>query len=335
MKFTLKDYQVDAVAEVLDRLTDARKIHKDLRKTSQFALTATTGAGKTVMAAAAIEALFCGADAFDFPQDPGAVVLWFSDDPSLNEQTRYRLMEASDKLSHSDLVVIEHPFSLEKLQPGKVYFLNTGKLTKSSLLTRGHDAGDEDNQIEELRASSSPDLQGYTIWETIGNTISDPLLTLYMVLDEAHRGMGTTRTDRDKPTIVKRLINGHTGVPAMPVVWGISATVTRFEAAMAAAEVTAARLGLPKVDVDPVRVQESGLLKDDIALDIPAEKGDFDSVLLTRATRKIVESTKEWAAYTADQASEGDVILEPVVPLMVLQSPNTPNPDELARSTLR
>ena len=45
----------------------------------------------TVMAAAAIEALFWGNDAFNFEPDSGAVVLWFSDDPSLNEQSRARL----------------------------------------------------------------------------------------------------------------------------------------------------------------------------------------------------------------------------------------------------
>lgn len=326
MRYTLKEYQVDAVGDVLANLQRARKIFHQLGDASQFALTATTGAGKTVMAAAAIEALFYGDDAFDFEPDPSAVVLWFSDDPSLNEQTRFRLMEASDKLVHSDLVIVQHPFSEERFAPGKVYFLNTGKVTKSSLLTRGHGLGDEEEQFEELRASTSPDLQAYTVWETIGNTIEDANLTLYMVLDEAHRGMGT-KAAADKPTIVKRLINGQAGVPPMPVVWGISATVQRFEDAMRSAEVSAKRIGLPKVLVDSVRVQESGLLKDDIVLDIPAESGRFDTVLLVRATRKIVDSTKAWAAYASEQGDR-----DPVVPLMVLQSPNTPDPDLLARA---
>jgi type III restriction enzyme len=35
-----------------------------------------------------------------------------------------------------------------------------------------------------------PDLRSHTIWDTIRNTIEDPALTLYLVLDEAHRGMG-------------------------------------------------------------------------------------------------------------------------------------------------
>lgn len=329
MRYTLKDYQADAVRDVLTNLRKARHIYHSLGDTSQFALTATTGAGKTVMAAAVIEALFYGDDELDFEPDPSAVVLWFSDDPSLNEQTRFRLMAASDQLRHSDLVVIAHPFSEEKLKPGKVYFLNTGKLTKSSLLTRGHE-GDEDAQIPELRASVRPDLQGYTVWDTLRNTIEDPDLTLYMVLDEAHRGFGT-RTSSDKPTIVRRLVNGHAGVPPIPVVWGVSATVARFEQAMADAHVSGDRMALRKVVVDPVLVQESGLLKDTIVLDIPAESGMFDTVLLGRATRKIVESTAAWAEYAATQTAAGTKT-DPVVPLLVLQLPNTPDPDMVARA---
>lgn len=348
MRYVLKDYQADAVTDVLANLAEAREMFHNprLRRTSSFALTATTGAGKTVMAAAAIEALFYGDDTFDFEADPTAVVLWFSDDPSLNEQTRFRLMAASDRLTHSDLVTISYPFTQEKLKAGKVYFLNTGKLTRSSLLTRGHDDGeDEESQFPELRASARPDLQGYTIWDTLQNTIEDPDLTLYMVLDEAHRGFGT-RTSTDKPTIVRRLINGHAGVPPIPVVWGISATVKRFEDAMRSAEVAASRRELDRVTVDPVAVLESGLLKDTIVLDIPAEAGVFDTVLLARATGKIRESTAAWAEYARAQATGTDkhddasggggdatpVVVDPVVPLMVLQLPNKPDPDTVKRA---
>ena len=86
MKFTLKDYQRDAVIQVLDNLERARKKYHDDDRETSFTLTATTGAGKTVMAAAAIEALFYGNDELDFEPDPGAVVIWFSDDPNLNDQ---------------------------------------------------------------------------------------------------------------------------------------------------------------------------------------------------------------------------------------------------------
>ena len=100
MKFTLKDYQVDAVDDVLGNLREARDTVAPLRaRLTHFSLTATTGAGKTVMAAAVIEALFYGNDEFDFEPDPGAVVLWFSDDPTLNEQTRFRFRQASSELT--------------------------------------------------------------------------------------------------------------------------------------------------------------------------------------------------------------------------------------------
>src|SRR5690606_40787598 len=96
MKFTLKDYQRDAVRDALANLRKARRYWHNEGDKSAFSLTAVTGAGKTVMAAAALEALFHGDDAFEFDADPGAVVIWFSDDPALNEQTRFRLLEASE-----------------------------------------------------------------------------------------------------------------------------------------------------------------------------------------------------------------------------------------------
>ncbi len=137
MKFTLWEYQTDAVRDVLSNLNKAKKDwHSDAYK-SAFSLTAVTGAGKTVMAAAVFEALFHGDDELNFDADLNAVVIWFSDDPALNEQTRFRLMEASDRLNHADLVPVGNTFNRDKFEPRKVYFLNTGKLAKHSLLVRG------------------------------------------------------------------------------------------------------------------------------------------------------------------------------------------------------
>ncbi|QYY35411.1 DEAD/DEAH box helicase family protein [Ruficoccus sp. ZRK36] len=319
MKFTLKGYQTDAVIDVLDNLKKARRRWHEDTDRHAFSLTAATGAGKTVMAAAVFEALFHGDDGFNFDRDPGAVVIWFSDDPSLNEQTRFRLMESSDRLRHTDLVVVENTFNRAKFDPGKIYFLNTQKLGKKSLLVRGFEGDEEDGTFPTMR----PDLRSHTIWDTIRNTIEDPALTLYLVLDEAHRGMGTQV--REKSTIVKRLINGENGVPGIPVVWGISATVDRFNKAM---EVATGRTTLPPVTVDPVLVQESGLLKDTVILDIPDEAtGDFDTVLVRRATDKLKESSKEWASYTKQQGTD-----EAVLPLMVMQVPNKPSPKDIGRA---
>ena len=300
MKFTLKDYQRDAVRDALSNLKDARDDWLRKSRKCAFSLTAVTGAGKTVMAAAAFEALFHGDDELDFDADPGAVVIWFSDDPSLNEQTRFRLMEASDRINHSDMVVVENTFNQPRFQAGKIYFLNTQKFSKNSLLVRGHDPEELQTKGGDLLPETRPDLRAFTIWDTIQNTIEDPELTLYLVLDEAHRGMGkqTTAAENSKSTIVQRLINGSGGVPGIPVVWGISATVERFNQAIASA---GKHIKLPNVVVDAAKVQESGLIKDTILLDIPDDTGDFDTVLVRRATDKLKDSTFAWAEYAKQQ----------------------------------
>ncbi len=322
MKFTLKDYQEDAVKDVMDNLKDAKFFWHDRTRKTAFSLTATTGAGKTVMAAAVFEALFYGDDDYDFEPDPGAVVVWFSDDPSLNEQSRFRLMEASDKLTISDLVNVESSFCREKFEPGKVYFLNTQKLSKKSLLVRGHDPEDPAIESDSGQMRIMPDDRAYTIWDTIKNTIEDPEFTLYLLLDEAHRGMKEGRTRGDsKPTIVKQLINGKGSVPGIPVVWGISATVERFNETITGMQ---GRATLPNVVVDSKQVQASGLLKDTINLDIPDETGDFTTVLLRRGTDKLKEISEEWNKY-----SEAQEDANTVAPLMVLQVPNKPDHDDI------
>jgi len=270
------------------------------------------------MAAAVIEALFFGNDEFDFEPDPGAVVLWFSDDPALNEQSRVRVQEAASELD-SRLRVIESTFSEPSLRPGQVYFLNTQKLSKNSRLVRGEPTPDPGQP--RLFQPRPDDVQS-SIYDIITNTVDNSNLTLYFVLDEAHRGMGTTSKDRS--TIVQRLINGRGAVPAMPVVFGISATVERFENSMKEAE---GRTALPSVMVDSALVQASGLLKDDIVLSIPVEEGVFDTVLLRRAVEKIRASTSAWNDYAAEQEEA-----EPVVPLLVVQVGDKPTEETLMRT---
>lgn len=322
MKFTLKDYQEDAVKDVLVNLRKASERWSGDEDTTAFSLTATTGAGKTVMAAAVLEALFHGDDTFDFEPDPSAVVIWFSDDPSLNEQSKFRLLEASDRVAPSDLVVVQNTFGRESFEPGKIYFLNTQKLSKNSLLVRGADVDKEG--YAKSGQQVMPDLRAFTIWDTILNTINDPSLTLILVLDEAHRGMGGGPKHSEKTTIVQRLINGMGSVPGIPVVWGISATVERFNSAIAGMH---GRSTLPNVVVDPAKVQASGLLKDTIILDVPNAVGQFDTVLVRRGTDKLKAVSAAWAAYHKDQGA-----LEEVFPLLVLQVPNTPDHDEIGRA---
>lgn len=322
MKFTLKDYQDVAVKEVLKRLKKARKLWREDGEKHAFSLTATTGAGKTVMAASVFESLFLGNDDYDFQTDPGAVVIWFSDDPSLNEQSRWRLLEASDKLTYSDLVSVDNSFSADKFRPGRVYFLNTQKLSKNSLLVRESSVDEPEMETVDGQMRLVPDMRQHTIWDVIRNTIEDPDLTLYLVLDEAHRGMKESGPSTDnKTTIVKQLINGANGTPGIPIVWGISATIQRFNDAV---KDMRDREPLSSVVVSSKEVQGSGLLKDIINLDVPDETGDFSTVLLRRATAKLREISNAWNDYSQQQ-DDADTVL----PLMVVQIPNSPNHHEI------
>lgn len=319
MRYTLKDYQAEAVREVLRNLERARDSYRRYGALSQFSLTATTGAGKTVMAAAVIEALFFGNDEFDVSGDPGAVVLWFSDDPALNEQSRARIQAAASELDHC-LRVVPTTFSEPSFRPRTVYFLNTQKLSRNSRLVKGAPNVSDDEALPGLKPR--PDEVQSSIYDTITNTIANENLTLYLVLDEAHRGMGTRASDRS--TIVKRLINGQGVVPPMPVVFGISATVERFEAAMKDAK---GRDALRSVQVDSALVQASGLVKDDIALYIPAEDGAFETVLLTKAVEKVRSSQAAWEGYAREQGEA-----EAVRPLLVVQVGDKPSLDTLTRT---
>ncbi|ROR55065.1 type III restriction/modification enzyme restriction subunit [Luteococcus japonicus] len=324
MKFTLKDYQADAVSALLERLESARSQFRSFDERSSVSLCATTGAGKTVMSAAVIEALFNGSDEFEFEQDETAVVIWFSDSPELNAQTKQRLMDASDKLVRSDLVTIEPPFAQPRLEAGKVYFLNTQKLGAKSKLTRGAPAEDlQDAMVDSLQ----PDDQAWTIWETINNTIADPNLTLYLFLDEAHRGFGA-KTTRDKSTIVKRLVNGSNLVQPAPIVVGISATIGKFATAMSDADFQSNRKALEPVNVDGERVQESGLLKDTVVVDFTTENGVFDRALVRKGAERLRNATEAWREYARVQQDPSTH----VVPLLVLQIPNRPDHDEVGRA---
>ena len=228
MRYELRDYQRDAALEVLKRVRRGRRDWREDRERSSFALSAITGSGKTVIATAVIEALLFGSTDMDTDADPRISFLWITDDPALNRQTRGRMFDASELLAPTTLVEVDESFLDADLAPGRVFFLNTQKLSRSSRLVQ-----------------SGTNAREYSFWDILGKTIRGDATDLVLVLDEAHRGM---KRAADRKTIVSRLIHGQPGSnPAIPIVWGISATIERFTSAMG--EVTD-RTGYPNVAVD-------------------------------------------------------------------------------------
>ena len=120
-----------------------------------------------------------------------------------------------------------------------MYFLNAQKLQKNSRMVRGRRSTPADG-VGELNLPL-PDDTASTVWDTIRNTINHPRRTLYFIVDEAHRGAKQTS---DRKTILQSLIAGHDDVPAMPIVWGISATVDRFNDLMNSLSATVGRMQL-------------------------------------------------------------------------------------------
>lgn len=317
MKYTLRPYQETAAYRIMEGLSSAQRSAAQ----TVFALSAPTGAGKTVIATSVFERLLLPSD--DHAPDTKAIILWLSDNPDLNQQSRFRIEGASSDLA-SRTVEIDNTFNKPTFDPGCIYFLNTQKIGKGTKLTGG--TADTDASL----MSRSDTLQ-VTIWDTIRNTIESENHNLYLVVDEAHRG--AKKQNKDKVTILRRMIEGHTPeghtipVPPMPTVLGISATPGAFKTMIN--DMSGPRLVLDDVEVPVSEVQESGLIKDTIELRIPNEEGaSFDGVLVREAARILKESTRRWEDYHQSQDSDG----EKVVPLMVVQMRDKTTPQDLSQA---
>lgn len=297
MNLALLDFQQEYVADLLVKLSKAKK-HVADRELEAVLLAAPTGSGKTIMLAATIEQVLFGADGFS--PEPDAVFLWLSDQPELNEQSRARLLSATSMLREHQLVTVQPEFDQEQFEGGKVYFLNTQKLGKDKGLT------------------TKSDSRTFTIWETVQNTAEHLRDRFYVVIDEAHRGMGrVTAADTEaRTTIVQKFLLGNPGTPmkAVPLIIGISATPQRFENLM---DQQHNDRHLYKVVVDVMKVRESGLLKDMLKVFVP-EDGDQDQptdwTLLRSAGERWATLRAAWRTYCESQNLP---VVEPVLVIQV------------------
>lgn len=290
MKVTLFDFQEIALADLHKKLAQARGFASS-DNPQVISFSAPTGSGKTVVMAALFEDILFGAP--DLPAQPDAVILWLSDMPELNEQTRLKIEGQSDRIRVRQLVTVDANFDAERLAGGAVYFMNTQKLGADKLLTR---KGDE---------------RQHTIWETLTNTARAVPDRFYVVIDEAHRGMRTGRAAATAQTIMQKFLLGSAedGLARMPLVIGVSATPQRFEE-MLRQSTSHTQF---KVHVPPEEVRKSGLLKDRILLHYPDDGSQAEMSLLGAAVARWQAMRRQWEAYCA---AEGEA---PIRPLLVVQ----------------
>ena len=282
MKIELKDFQDDAVEQLIKKLNPAKREVAEGGDHQAVILAAPTGSGKTVITAALIEEILTGSDRF--PAEPDAVFLWLSDQPVLNEQSKKRIASASTKLGNSDLVIVDTDFDREMFAGGKVYFINTQKLGKDRLLTTGRG-----------------DRRTYTIWETISNTAKAKADRFYLIIDEAHRGTKVNRNDEStRQTVMQKFVKGSEGeIPAIDLILGVSATPQRFQQLVDGQSNRTPRT----CEVNPLDVRASGLLKDRIMVFHPKQDfpTDTDTTMLRAAVLQWRAMGVQWHKYALAQ----------------------------------
>ena len=203
----------------------------------------------------------------------------------------------SQFLTPANTLEISADFDQEVFPAGRVYFLNTQKLGAGSTWVK------------------TGDKRTFKLWDTIRNTINTKPGQFFVIIDEAHRG---TKLDKGKAeeanSIMQRFLLGSDEMPPVPLVIGISATLDRFtELLHAAAKAKRPRTHQP-VDIDPVDVIASGLLKSKVVLHHPEKTLAAEYPLLRDAVRNWRDMEQRWAAYCEAQ-HEGQTVR----PILLIQ----------------
>lgn len=279
MKVELFPFQKRALGDIRMKTAEAMGSYHRTHAPQVVSFTAPTGAGKTIIMSALIESILCGDDTY--AEQPNAIIVWLSDSPQLNEQSKLKIDSKADKIRLSQCVTVsEDSFDRETFEDGHIYFLNTQKLSVSSKLTKNGDG------------------RSYTIWETLANTVIEKSDRLYFIIDEAHRGMQGREASK-ATTIMQKFIKGSDSdhIPPMPAVIGMSATTQRFNALV---EGTSSTIHKSIVTADEVRA--SGLLKDRIVITYPeASAVNNDMAILQAAADDWKEKWEHWTQYCFEQ----------------------------------
>ena len=293
MRDELISFQQIAVSKLLAEINSAQAYHRVDGRPQVIAFRAPTGSGKTIVMTEVIEDILNGTETT--VEQPEAIFVWLSDSPQLNEQSKTKIIQKADKIRPNQCVTIEDDsFDQEMLDDGMIYFLNTQKLGKASRLVSGSDS------------------RTYTIWQSLQNTAERKGNHLYVIIDEAHRGMQDREAAR-ATSIMQKFLKGSEadGLDALPVVIGMSATDERFRRLVG--NISSVR---HDVDVRPDEVRASGLLKDRIIITYPEQDSIDDMVILQAAADEWKDKCEHWNYYCTTQKSQQ------VRPVLVIQVEN-------------
>lgn len=279
MRVELFPFQKRALADIRMKTAEAMGSYHRTHAPQVVSFTAPTGAGKTIIMASLIESIFFGDEKYEEQQN--SIIIWLSDSPQLNEQSKIKIDTKADKIRLSQCITVsEDSFDKELFDDGHIYFLNTQKLSKTSNLTKNGDG------------------RTYSIWQTISNTVREKSDHLYFIIDEAHRGMQGREAGK-ATTIMQKFLKGsdEDRIPPMPVVIGMSATTQRFNALV---EGTSSTIHKSVVTADEVRA--SGLLKDRIVITYP-EAGSVNNemAILQAAADDWKDKWEHWTQYCYEQ----------------------------------
>lgn len=279
MKSSLFPFQEMALRNLRINAAEAVDSYERTHTPQVISFTAPTGAGKTIIMTAFIESVLFGDEVYPEKQD--AIFVWLSDSPELNEQSKLKIDTQADKIRLGQCITItDESFDREVLEDGRIYFLNTQKLGKSSNLTK------------------TGDKRQFTIWETLRNTVYKKSNRLYFIIDEAHRGMKDKEAAK-ATTIMQKFLKGseEDRLSPMPLVIGMSATSERFNALVEGTSST-----IRKVIVSPEDVRSSGLLKERIVISYSEESSVNKAMaVLQAAADDWKDKWDHWTQYCYEQ----------------------------------